>query len=196
MLLGGVFGYWKDLSRKAAPQGSLVGGIISTVTEILTHKKFGECDVASGRKIAHMLVFFGFILLVITTGFAGFYEWVLHREGPYPFTDPIKWFGTAGSISLVVGFVMVIINRIAIASKAGIGGYYDWLFLSVVGVVGATGILAQVTRIAEMATFAYTIYLIHLVSIFFLFAYAPYSKMAHMVYRTTAMVFADMSGRK
>jgi quinone-modifying oxidoreductase subunit QmoC len=34
------------------------------------------------------------------------------------------------------------------------------------------------------------------VFIFFLFAYAPYSKMAHMVYRTTAMVYAKLSGRR
>jgi len=34
------------------------------------------------------------------------------------------------------------------------------------------------------------------VVVFFLVAYAPFSKMAHMVYRATAMVFAKHSERE
>ncbi len=196
MLGLGVLSYWKDLSKKGAPEGSLVSGIIGTVQEVILHRKFDQCDVASGRKIAHMLVFFGFIGLAITTNLAFFYEWVLHLESPYPMSDPIKWIGNASALALAVGVVLVLINRVATAEKAGIGGYYDWLFIGVVIAVGATGILSQFTRMADMAGLAYTMYFLHLVSIFFLFAYAPYSKMAHMVYRTTAMVFANMSGRQ
>ncbi len=192
----GVLSYWKDLSKNNTPQGSLPGAIISTVLDILLHRKFDQCDVTSGRKIAHMLVFFGFVGLAITTGLAFFYEWGLHLESPYPMSDPIKWIGNASALALTVGVVLMLINRVTTASKAGIGGYYDWLFLGVVITVGATGILSQFTRMAEMAGLAYFMYFLHLVSIFFLFAYAPYSKMAHMVYRTTAMVFANMSGRK
>ncbi len=223
VLAVGVLSYWKDLSRNATPQGSLVGAIISTVLEILVHRKFDQCDVASGRKIAHMLVFFGFIGLAVTTSLSFLYEWGLHRhlahlfvdgeavmivtpeamkagewEGvsAVPMSDPLKWIGNASALALAVGVVLLLINRVATAAKAGIGGYYDWLFLAVVTTVGATGILSQFTRMADMAGLAYSMYFLHLVSIFFLFAYAPYSKMAHMVYRTTAMVFANMSGRK
>ena len=219
----GVFSYWKDLSRKEKPQGSLVGALISTVTDILVHKKFSDCDVASGRKIAHMLVFFGFVGLAITTGISFIYEWGFHRhvselvvagegvmvitpelmkQGAWegasavPMSDPLKWLGNISALALAVGVVLVLLNRFAIAAKAGIGGYYDWLFIGVVIAVGATGILSEVTRLANQAGLAYSMYFLHLVSIFFLFAYAPYSKMAHMVYHTTAMVFANMSGRK
>jgi quinone-modifying oxidoreductase subunit QmoC len=191
----GVLSYWKDMSKAAKPEGSLVGSIIGTVKDILLHDKFSKCDVASGRKLAHMLVFFGFVLLAIATAFAGFYEWVLHLHGPYPFSDPIKWFGVSGSIALAAGFVLVVINRLAIAGKAGIGSYYDWLLIGVIIIVGTTGILSMVLRLANLPNPAYTVYFLHLVSIFFLFAYAPYTKMAHMVYRTTAMVFSRMTGR-
>ena len=59
-----------------------------------------------------------------------------------------------------------------------------------------TGILSEVLRLADVRMLAYPVYFIHLVTVFFLFAYAPYSKMAHMVYRTTALVFAKYSGRE
>jgi quinone-modifying oxidoreductase subunit QmoC len=87
------------------------------------------------------------------------------------------------------------LNRIGQASKAGMGAYFDWLFLGLVVGVGATGMLAWALRLAEM-TAGYVVYFFHLVFIWSLFAYAPYSKFAHLFYRTTAMVFARYSGRQ
>jgi quinone-modifying oxidoreductase subunit QmoC len=91
---------------------------------------------------------------------------------------------------------MVITNRRKNAEKAGNGSYYDWLFISIIFVIVTTGILSEVLRLAQIPLLAYPTYFIHLVVVFFLFAYAPYSKMAHMVYRMTALVFAKYSGRE
>jgi quinone-modifying oxidoreductase subunit QmoC len=68
--------------------------------------------------------------------------------------------------------------------------------IAVIFGVCVTGILAEVVRLANAAVFAYIMYFTHLVFIFVLFAYAPFSKMAHMVYRTMAMVFARHAGRE
>jgi len=108
---------------------------------------------------------------------------------PYPLSDPVKWLANASALALLIGISLVIRNRLRNKEKAGYGAYYDWLFISIVFAIMATGILSEVVRLANIAVLAYIIYFIHLVVVFFLFAYAPFSKMAHMLYRATAMVF-------
>jgi quinone-modifying oxidoreductase subunit QmoC len=203
----GIVGYWRDLSKNGKPQGSVVSALIATIGEILAHNRFKKCDVNKGRSTSHLLVLYAFIGLAITTTIAVFYLYGyelfgIEKQGifnfgvsPYPLSDPLKWIGNISAIALLIGIGLVIINRMGNAEKAGIGSYYDWLFIGVVATIVVTGTLSELSRMAGVPGLAYPIYFIHLMSIFFLFAYAPFSKMAHMVYRTTAMVYAKMSGR-
>ena len=207
----GVTRYWKDMIKATGvkPKVSIATAITETIGEILAHKRFEQCNVAIDRKLAHMLVFFSFIGLAITTAWAVLYLYgyeIMHALGktpypwllgpsPYPLTDPVKWLGNISAIMLLVGIVMVINNRKKNEEKAGKGGYYDWLFIYIVFAVMATGILSELARLANIAVFAYLIYFAHLIVVFFLFAYAPFSKMAHMMYRATAMVFAKATQR-
>ena len=208
----GVSRYWKDMIRAtgAKPKGSIISAITETIGEILAHKRFEKCNVTIDRKLAHMLVFFSFIGLAITTAWAVLYLYgyeIMHAMGktpypwllgpsPYPLTDPVKWLGNISALGLLVGITLVINNRKKNIEKAGKGGYYDWLFIYIVFAVMATGILSELTRLANIAVLAYIVYFAHLIVVFFLFAYAPFSKMAHMVYRATAMVFAKQAGRE
>jgi quinone-modifying oxidoreductase subunit QmoC len=117
-------------------------------------------------------------------------------QSPYPLTDPLKLIGNISALALLAGIVLVIMNRMANRAKAGAGSYYDWLFIGVVFGIMATGILCEVLREVQIPQIAYPMYLLHLSFVFFLFAYAPFSKMAHMVYRATAMVFARSVNRE
>jgi quinone-modifying oxidoreductase subunit QmoC len=211
-LVIGITRYWKDMVRAAgpkAPSGNIGGAIVATVSEILSHKRFEKCNVTKERKISHFLVFFSFIGLAITTGWAvvylyGFeimeamgktpYSWMLGKS-PYPLSDPLKWLANASALGLLIGISLVISNRLKNQGKTGKGGYYDWLFIYLVFAIMATGILSELVRLADIAVLAYITYFIHLVVVFFLFAYAPFSKMAHMLYRATAMVFARATER-
>jgi quinone-modifying oxidoreductase subunit QmoC len=204
----GVYRYWKDMLRAAGlegkvPNGSIVSAVIETIKDILWHTRFEKCELTKLRKISHFLVFYSFIGLAITTAWAVSYlygpplmklfglepfSWML-GESPYPLTDPVKWVGNASAIGLIFGINLVVRYRLQNKEKAGQGGYYDWLLISVIYIIAVSGILAELLRIADIPIVAFPTYFIHLVAVFFLFAYAPYSKMAHMVYRATAMTF-------
>jgi quinone-modifying oxidoreductase subunit QmoC len=213
----GVGRYWNDLKSgveistnkwQRKVKGPLPVIIVNTIIEFLTHKRFEKCDVAAARKSSHMFVFYSFVGLAITTTWAIIYLYghelfgiqassLFHfGESPYPLYDPMKIIGNLSALGLLLGISLVILNRKRNAEKAGNGGYYDWLFIGVVLTIVSTGILTELLRLGNIAILAYPIYFIHLVVVFFLFAYAPYSKMAHMVYRTTALVFAKYSGRE
>lgn len=207
----GVSRYWKDMVRATGidPRGNIGSAITATIGDILAHRRFEKCNLTKSRKLSHMLVFFSFVGLAITTAWAVLYLYgyeIMHALGktpyswlrgpsPYPLTDPMKWLANVSALMLLVGIVMVISNRKNNAEKAGKGSYYDWLLIYIIFAVMATGILSELFRLADWALPSYVIYFSHLVVVFFLFAYAPFSKMAHMLYRATAMVFAKASGR-
>lgn len=204
----GVLSYWKAMNdaNPGTRTGTVVSALTATISDILAHSKFKKCEVTKGRSIAHMLVFYSFIGLFITTLLAfikvipeyfeyfGSHGYTLSESAADSLTVVYKIIGNVSAVALIVGIFLVMLNRFSNQKKAGIGSYYDWLFIVIVAGVGVTGMLAQLLRIANM-TIAYPTYVIHLCFVFFLFAYAPFSKMAHMVYRTTAMVFAKYSGR-
>ncbi|MGC1456196.1 MAG: quinone-interacting membrane-bound oxidoreductase complex subunit QmoC [Nitrospirota bacterium] len=205
----GIKRLWAGMKAQAGEMqssGSLVGDIISSVTTILAHSKFADCNVNRLRQWGHLLLFYSFAGLTLVTMWAVGYLYgnelfgiqpfgPFHfGESPYPINDPVKILALVSSIAFAAGFVIILLNRFAKAGKAGLGSYFDWIFLLIVFGVGATGMLSWALRLADMNA-GYVVYYFHLVFIWSLFAYAPYSKFAHLFYRTTAMVFVKNSGR-
>jgi len=196
-----VYKYWNTLMNgidksQLLLKGTIYQTITKTIGEILTHSEFKKCDYAKGRTNAHLLTLYGFIGLAITTAWAVFYLYGLKWESPYPLTDPLKIWGNISALALLTGITLVVLNRLKTSPKTGLGGYFDWLLISVIYTITVTGILSEVFRLLNMAFFAYPVYFLHLVFVFFLFVYAPFSKMAHMVYRTVALVFIRYVGNE
>ncbi|MGE5892584.1 MAG: quinone-interacting membrane-bound oxidoreductase complex subunit QmoC [bacterium] len=181
--------------------GGLVPSLVPTIKEILAHTRFKKCGPNKDRSTSHLLVFYGFIALAITTSWAVFYLYGFNilfgepYEGPYPITDPVKWVGTAGAVALLLGALLVIINRVKDKGFETTNSSSDWTFAIIVFVLGLTGILSWVLRLADIPAVAYPVYFIHLVFVFYTIAYLPYSKLAHMVYRTVAIAYAKQMKR-
>lgn len=198
----GVMKFWKDINDtnpwKVKLQGGLLQNLLPVLKDILFHNRFRQCETTFSRSVNHLMLVFGFIFLLAVTSWGFLREWVLHHDSPYNllfWPDPLKWLALAGTVLLLLGIWRIYQDRQANADKAGYGTYFDWQLIYIIMAVGVTGVASWVFRLLGSATLAYPTYFLHLVSVFCLFFYAPYTKMAHLVYRTTAMLYARMSGR-
>jgi len=173
--------------------GDYVKSLVSVVPTILLHNKFKLCITNRDRYLAHLLVFLGFVGLFIVTNIGFFGLYIVRSDflaPPYTFANPVKLFGLAAGIALLVGIILVIRNRLKPKAAESTITYLDWSLIIAVSVTAATGMLTWLGRVANAGTIAYIIYFVHLASVFYIIAYLPYSKLAHLVYRTAAMGYA------
>ena len=175
------------------PQG-FVQALIRVLPRILRHDRFRECGENQERSTAHLLVFYGFIALFIVTSIFFVFLYVLQIPGPYSQLNPVKWLANLGGIALIVGGILMITNRQAKADTQ-VTSYKDWLLIGLVLGLGTTGLLTEIIRLTGLAGLTYFLYFVHLMIVFFLFAYLPFSKLAHLVYRTAAMAYAEYANR-
>ncbi len=136
----GIKNYWSAMSAGAQSdgnrsglqlKGSLTDSIKSAVVDILTHRRFQKCNVTKDRSTAHLLVFYAFLGLAVTTTWAIAYLYgneffgitasaLFHfGESPYPLYDPMKIVGNLSALALLAGITLVTLNRLKNAAKAG-----------------------------------------------------------------------------
>lgn len=208
--------FWKNMTEASGmqPKAEFMPSLIETLKEIMTHSKFRKCDENKDRSVSHVLVFYGFIGLAITTAWAVFNLYILHWELPYAIDEHalsifggsavvawiykiiFKLFANASAIMLLAGGTLVIMNRLKERSVETTTSSFDWLFAGIVLLVGVSGFLAQVMRVTGFPpVLAYSTYFIHLVLVFYIIVYLPYSKLAHFVYRTAAITYTKMLKR-
>jgi len=201
--------FWKALQANGGGRRlSFVRGVLLALMEILPHTNFRRCTTNRPRALGHMLLFFGFVGAMATTGAVLMFVFLphyLHLLGleqfnsfflvPINLPHPVKILGALSGLALLVGGGMLVLRRWGKKDEVGANGYADYLFLYILTLTGLTGMLSWLTRLAGVPLLAYANYFLHLVFVFFLLWYMPYSKFAHMIYRTLAIVYARQAGR-
>jgi quinone-modifying oxidoreductase subunit QmoC len=180
--------YWNMLGEAKPRNGTFMGNIIPVVVEILVHKRFSTCDAKNTRKTGHLLFVFGFIAAFITTLAAMAADYGFGLPAPISLGHPIKWIGNIGAVLLVVGGIMLVMNRLGGGESVGSTTAFDSFFLFVAVMVGVTGSVTELARLTLDPAIGIWIYISHLSFIMILFSTFPYCKFAHIVYRTVSMV--------
>jgi quinone-modifying oxidoreductase subunit QmoC len=203
-IIGGVLGglrYWNAMSRSLVPptkKPKPFSRFVAPMQEILQHRQFATCTEAPAGTnethkehlwSTHLLVFYGLLGLVITTTSVWIGQLFFNYYEPYPLWHPVKILGNVSGVAVIGALAVFFVRRIVDGTKAGKSTYSDWLFLSILALTALTGYANEALRLADIRNAAYPMYYIHLVLVFFLLVYFPYSKFAHVVYRTAAMLF-------
>lgn len=171
---------------------------VMTIVGIFRHRKFRDCRARpvgtrdggmSHLAATHLAVFYGFLGLIVTTTAVGLGIYAFGYPTPWPLAHPVKLLGNASGVVGLAGLAVLAWRRLANRSAGTGTSYSEGLFLAVLAATVLTGFLSQIFRLADAPRLAYPMYVVHLVVVFFLLAYAPYSKFAHVVYRSVAMLF-------
>jgi len=181
--------------KESIEPAGFIQALFRVIPTILKHDKFNECTENKDRSTAHMMVFFGFIGLFIVTSIFFIVLYVFQIHGPYSQMNPVKWLANIAGVSLVIGSCLMIKNRLA-KKDDQVSTYKDWFLIGLALALGLSGMLTEMTRLGGLAGISYFLYFVHLVFVWSLFIYVPFTKLAHIVYRTTAMTYAEYGNRK
>ena len=191
-----LYRYWQNLnSIPLKHDKTFLSTLGITIKDIFTHKNFRTCSTDSTRFWGHILIFYGFIGAMVTAGLALGADLFFELQAPIPLFHPIKLLGNISGVALLTGSSIVIAKRINTKKNLGSNTYNDWVLVLFIWLIAFTGLLTEVARLSADPFVAYNSYYIHLTFIFFLLWYAPYSKLAHMFYRTLALVYLRMNNR-
>ena len=183
----------KTDKEKIEPIG-FISALIRVIPTILKHQKFSDCTENKERSLAHILVLYSFVGLAIVTGIFFVHIYILQWHGPYSQLHPVKWLANISGVALIIGGILLLKNRLSKTDQTMV--YKDWYLLGLVLGLGVTGMLTEITRLLGLGGTSYTLYFTHLIFVFNTFAFLPFSKLAHLVYRTVAMAYAEYGNRQ
>ncbi|MBL6975455.1 MAG: quinone-interacting membrane-bound oxidoreductase complex subunit QmoC [Deltaproteobacteria bacterium] len=207
--MGGL-GMWNRMKEAFPGSGAAAeGGLVDVIRDVLAHRHFDTCGDSKWRTWAHFGFLFGFGFLALTTAATIVLMYGFNLPPPLPFSpnhffDGLLWkiIGNVGAVILIAGCVLTILKRTSDGVDTLKSSFSDWALLLVILVIALTGMGAQLLRLwsssagsVGLAQVAYVTYFIHLVFVFYLILYAPYCKLAHLVYRTIALIYGRRIGR-
>ena len=172
--------------------GGTVSGFFNVLfTQVFATSVMGTCNRA--KQASHLLIFWGFVFTGISTVLA----WLTNPENfILDITNPVKLFGNAGGILILLGFVAMFYVRYN--EKQGMwhitrGDYFNLaLFLTVLtGIVTQQAVYSYPTADMIAATFW-----IHMVLVVLLVAAAPFTKFGHALFKPVWLLYDKVSDNR
>lgn len=150
---------------------------------------------SQARRVYHQLVFYGFLLDVVSTTLAAIYQDIFDVVPPFPLLSAPVVFGTVGGVGMIVGCIGLLYlkwrsDRVPSAQRM-LG--MDQAFLVMLLLASISGLLTLILR--EHAAMGILLG-VHLGVVAGLFFTAPYGKFAHVVYRYAALVRNSIEQRR
>jgi len=165
--------------RDAGRLRYLDGGGMGCVTD--------DARPKDGRRHAHHMVFYGFLLCFASTSVATLYHYLLGREAPYDWHGLPVVLGTLGGLGLVGGTIGLYRAKQtrdpALVDPRQLG--MERAFLAMLFLTGLSGLALLLLR--DTAAMGILLAL-HLGIVFGLFITMPYGKFVHGIYRFAALV--------
>ena len=193
----GVRRFWRDISPASAPLGLKTSAALEATSNVARLKYLdgghGEgCNNSDDaftlwRRRFHHLTFYGFMLCFAATGVATLYHFVLHWSAPYPvFSLPVM-LGIVGGLGLLVGPAGLLWLNLRRHPDQGDEQQkpMDRGFIALLLLISASGLALLALRDTSALGLALAIHL-GLVMAFFLTM--PYSKFAHGIFRSAALL--------
>jgi quinone-modifying oxidoreductase subunit QmoC len=192
--------HWHDrLFGRAVTEMNWRSSLISGLRKVILHENFESCDNEKNRRWWHILVFFGFAALTLVT------LWIItsginpiirgHFVYPFGILSPWKIMANLGGLAVLAGCTMMALERLKEGKKFGTGGYADWSLISAIVIVVLTGFVTELLHYIRLEPHRHLAYFVHLVFALALLVYLPYTKLAHVVYRTVAIIYLERTGR-
>lgn len=139
------------------------------------------------RRRAHHWVFYGFLLCFAATSVATLDHYLWGTPAPYDLPSLPKLLGVGGGVAMLIGTVALFALNLRRNPQHGDVAQkpMDLGFLALLFTISATGLLLWQARSSVLMP---TLLAAHLGAVMALFATAPYSKFAHSIFRTAALL--------
>ncbi len=180
--------------QKGPGAGEWARQLVPTVfKESLVQSRSDECekepslrDKLTGRWFNHMMIFWGFLGLLVSTALRFL---VAPTNGnAVPLTDPVRLLGTVSGILMSYGTLAMIVERVRrsdVSTKHTL--FTDWVFLALLLLAGLTGFVLEAFDYGSVHWLTDYALAVHLVVVFELLMLAPFTKFAHAIYRPFAI---------
>jgi len=180
-----MFWYTVIKGKIKAPFNAYIRGIWDLILHMFTQKNTLKCKENTFRWFEHLIIVFGYLLLLFTTVFLNWFS----TENIF-----IIWLGyIAGGVIFVFTFDFILsrirknkeINKFSHPS--------DWLFVIWLFLMSFTAFVVRIFIDTDLISNNLWLYMVHLIVIAqWVLLIVPFGKWTHFLYRSFAMYFANI----